>query len=88
MTTTYIHTVTAIATFPYVVDFTDYCDIDRFVADANILFNETIRGVECGFCENGKYWGVIYINRKPTQAAIDHLLVKAGYIPDDLMIVD
>ncbi len=73
-------TVTLTATFPVVEEFHDYHDIPVFADDLNRLFGKnTIRNQEIGFCENGMYWGVFYVGRKPAKTIIKELLDKAGY---------
>lgn len=77
-------TVKLTATFPVVEEFHDYHDIDVFAADLNRLFGKgknTIRNLEIGFCENGMYWGVFYVGRKPNKAVIKELLDDSGYVP-------
>ncbi len=69
----------ATATFPQVLNFADYHDIDCFANDLNKVFDVKIRCAEVGFC--GHYWGVFYIGRKPAKAIIDDLLDKAGFEP-------
>lgn len=67
------------ATFPKVLNFADYHDIDEFAHTLNKVFDETIRCAEVGFC--GHYWGVFYVGRKPAKAIIKDLLDKAGFEP-------
>lgn len=72
-------TTTVTATFPQVLNFADYHDIDCFASDLNKVFDVKIRCAEVGF--SGHYWGVFYVGRKPNKAIVKQLLDKAGFEP-------
>lgn len=65
--------------FPFVESFTDYHDIDYHAEDLTKRFNRRIGFAEIGFCENGNYWGIFYVGRKPKKAVIKQLLNDDGF---------
>ena len=72
--------VTLCAEFPIVDKFPDYHDIDVHAAMLSELFGRKISGEEVGFCENGLYWGVFYVGRKPAKVDIASMLLGGSYV--------
>lgn len=68
---------------PILDQFEDYHDIEFYADRLKKLFGQKIGSAEIGFCENGRYWGVFYVGRKPNKADIKVLLDEAKYRPMD-----
>ncbi|KKL64097.1 hypothetical protein LCGC14_2168480 [marine sediment metagenome] len=76
-----INKTTLSADFPIVEKFEDYHEIYHYGCGLSKLFGRKIGDSEIGFCENGLYWGVFYVGRKPNKAVIEQLLSDAEYVP-------
>lgn len=73
------------ATFPNVMSFTDYHEIDGMAGTLTELFGTKIRGSEEGYCFGGYYIGVFYVGRKPAMKIINTMIEQIGL---ELMIDD
>lgn len=78
-----INKTTLSADFPIVVKFEDYHEIRDHGCGLSKLFGRKIGNSEIAFCENGLYWGVFYVGRKPNKAVINQLLTDAKYVAMD-----
>lgn len=73
-------TLTSSTTFPILDQFEDYHYIEDRARDLSKQFGRRIASWEVGFCENGQYWGLFYVGRRPNKAAIKQLMDDAKYV--------
>ena len=66
---------------PILDQFEDYHDIEFYADRLKKLFGHKIGCAEIGFCEDGQYWGIFYVGRKPNKAAIKQMMAEAKFTP-------
>ena len=67
--------------FPVLESFMDYHDIDYHADRLAKMFKRRIGSAEIGFCEDGRYWGIFYVGRKPSKAAIKQMMDDENFKP-------
>lgn len=67
--------------FPVLESFADYHYIDDHADRLAKMLKRKIGRAEIGFCENGQYWGIFYVGRKPSKAVIKQMMDDENFKP-------